>query len=181
MKYRKNDGQESVLTFGSYPAVTLEQARKMRDEAKSQKAVRFDLGVARREEKAERITVAKNTFEAVSREWMEIHVTKVKPKTLHLYRALLEKFVFPLIGKMPIRDMKAPDFLSMLRRVEEQGQVYSARRISVTCGLIMRFAVATERADADPMPSLRGSLKAHKTPNTLPVQSTRNRLSVCYA
>ena len=163
MKYRKNDGQESLLTFGSYPAVTLEQARKMRDEAKSQKAVGVDPGVARREEKAERITVAKNTFEAVTREWMEIHATKVKPKTLHLYRALLEKFVFPLIGKMPIRDMKAPDFLSMLRRVEEQGQIYSARRISVTCGLIMRFAVATGRADADPMPSLRGSLKAHKT------------------
>lgn len=163
MKYRKNDGKEGLLTFGSYPAVTLEQARKMRDEAKSQKAVGVDPGVARREEKAERITVAKNTFEAVSREWMEIHATRVKPKTLHLYKALLEKFVFPLIGKMSIRDMKAPDFLAMLRRVEEQGQVYSARRISVTCGLIMRFAVATGRADADPMPSLRGSLKAHKT------------------
>ncbi len=163
MKYRKNDGKEGLLTFGSYPAVTLEQARKMRDEAKSQKAVGVDPGVARREEKAERMTVAKNTFEAVTREWMEVHATKVKPQTLHIYKVLLEKSVFPLIGKMPIREMKAPDFLEMLRRLESQKQLYSVKRISIVCGLIMRFAVATGRADADPMPSLRGSLKAHKT------------------
>ena len=163
MKYRKNDGKEGLLTFGSYPAVTLEQARKMRDEAKSQKAVGVDPGVARREEKAERMTVAKNTFEAVTREWMDVHATKVKPQTLHIYKVLLEKSVFPLIGKMPIREMKAPDFLEMLRRLESQKQLYSVKRISIVCGLIMRFAVATGRADADPMPSLRGSLKAHKT------------------
>ena len=163
MKYRKNDGKEGLLTFGSYPAVTQEQARNMRDEAKSQKAVGVDPGVARREEKAERMTVAKNTFEAVTREWMEVHATKVKPQTLHIYKVLLEKSVFPLIGKMPIREMKAPDFLEMLRRLESQKQLYSVKRISIVCGLIMRFAVATGRADADPMPSLRGSLKAHKT------------------
>lgn len=39
MKHRRNDGKEGLLTFVPYPAVTLEQARKMRDEAKSQKAV----------------------------------------------------------------------------------------------------------------------------------------------
>ena len=59
--------------------------------------------------------------------------------------------------------MKAPDFLALLRRLEEQKQLYSVKRISIVCGLIMRFAVATGRADIDPMPSLRGSLRAHKT------------------
>ena len=67
-KMFENDGKEGLLTFGPYPAVSLEQARKMRDEAKSQKAVGVDPSVARREEKAERMTVAKNTFEAVTRE-----------------------------------------------------------------------------------------------------------------
>lgn len=163
MKYRKNDGKEGLLTFGSYPAVTLEQARKMRDEARTHKATGADPGEVKRKEKAERVSIAKNTFEAVTREWMEVHGTKVKPQTMHIYKVLLEKSVFPLIGKRPIREMKAPDFLEMLRRLEEQGQLYSAKRISIVCGLIMRFAVATGRADIDPLPSLRGSLKAHKT------------------
>lgn len=163
MKYRKNDGKEGLLTFGSYPAVSLEQARKLRDEARANKAAGVDPGAARREEKAEKLNRATNTFEAVARDWMDVHATKVKPQTLHIYKVLLEKSVFPLIGKMPIRDMKAPDFLAMLRRLESQHQLYSVKRISIVCGLIMRFAVATGRADFDPMPSLRGSLKAHKT------------------
>ena len=37
---------------------------------------------------------------------------------MHIYVVLLEKFVFPLIEKILIRD----DFLAMLRRLEGQGQ-----------------------------------------------------------
>jgi integrase len=163
MKYRKNDGKEGLLTFGGFPAVSLEQARKLRDEAKAAKATGVDPGTARREEKAERLNRAKNTFEAVSRNWMDVHGTKVKPQTMHIYKVVLEKFVFPLIGKTPVRDLKAPDFLAMLRRLEAQGQLYTVKRIAIVCGLIMRFAVATGHADIDPLPSLRGSLKSHKT------------------
>ena len=163
MKYRKVDGKEGLLTFGGYPEISLEQARRMRDEARAQRASGLDPGIVRQEEKAERRTRASNTFEAVSREWMEVHATKVKAKTLHIYRVLLEKSVFPLIGKRPIAEMKAPDFLALLRRLEEQKQLYSVKRISIVCGMIMRFAVAAGKAEADPTPALRGSLKAHKT------------------
>ena len=163
MKYRKADGQEGLLTFGGYPEISLEQARRMRDEARAQRASGLDPGIVRQEEKAERRTRASNTFEAVSREWMEVHATKVKAQTLHIYRVLLEKSVFPLIGKRPIAEMKAPDFLALLRRLEEQKQLYSVKRISIVCGMIMRFAVAAGKAEADPTPALRGSLKAHKT------------------
>ena len=163
MKYRKADGKEGLLTFGGYPEISLEQARRMRDEARAQRASGLDPGIVRQEEKAERRTRASNTFEAVSREWMEIHATKVKAQTLHIYRVLLEKSVFPLIGKRPIAEMKAPDFLALLRRLEEQKQLYSVKRISIVCGMIMRFAVAAGKAEADPTPALRGSLKAHKT------------------
>ena len=163
MKYRKADGKEGLLTFGGYPEISLELARRMRDEARAQRASGLDPGIVRQEEKAERRTRASNTFEAVSREWMEVHATKVKAQTLHIYRVLLEKSVFPLIGKRPIAEMKAPDFLALLRRLEEQKQLYSVKRISIVCGMIMRFAVAAGKAEADPTPALRGSLKAHKT------------------
>ena len=163
MKYRKADGKEGLLTFGGYPEISLEQARRMRDEARAQRASGLDPGIVRQEEKVERRTRASNTFEAVSREWMEVHATKVKAQTLHIYRVLLEKSVFPLIGKRPIAEMKAPDFLALLRRLEEQKQLYSVKRISIVCGMIMRFAVAAGKAEADPTPALRGSLKAHKT------------------
>ena len=163
MKYRKNDGKESLLTFGSFPAVSLEQARKMRDEAKSQMALGIDPGIARQEAKAERTNRARNTFEAVTREWMEIHTTKIRPQSVHRYEVELDKFVYPIIGKRPIAEMKGPDFLAMLHGIEAQGRLYAAKRVAILCGMIMRFAVATGRAEYDPLPSVRGSLRAHKT------------------
>jgi integrase len=162
MKYRKDDGKEGLLTFGRYPEVSLEQARKKREEARAHKAVGLDPGEARRREKAERTERAKNTFEAVARAWIEVHSTKVKPQTLHIYMPVLEKFVFPIIGGMPVRNLKAPDFLELLRRMEDQGHLYTAKRANIVCGMIMRFAVATGLADFDPLPSLRGSMKAYK-------------------
>jgi len=162
MKYRKDDGKEGLLTFGSYPALSLEQARRKRDEARSHKAAGQDPGEVRRREKTERMERAKNTFEAVARAWMEVHSTKVKPQTVHILKVVLEKFVFPIIGRMPVRSLKAPDFLDVLRRLEAQDRLYTAKRANIACSLVMRFAVATGHADIDPLPSLRGSMKAYK-------------------
>ncbi len=162
MKYQKNSGKESLLSFGAYPAITLEQARKMREEAKARKAVGIDPGEARRREKADRVIVAENTFEVVARDWLEVYATKVKSNTFDGVKSLLERLVFPLIGRIPVRELKAPDVLSMLRRLESQGTKTVPEKASVTCGQVMRFAVATGRADFDPTPSLRGSLKSYK-------------------
>lgn len=163
MKYRKDDGKEGLLTFGGYPAVSLEQARRMRDEARSQKALGLDPDEERRKEKAEKATRAKNTFEAVANSWKEVHATKVAPQTMQIYDALLNNFILPIIGKKPIKDLKAPDFLEILRFLESQNQIYTIRRVSSVCSMVMRFAVATGHADLDPLPSLRGSFKRHQT------------------
>ena len=162
MKYRQNNGKEGLLSFGSYPAVTLEQARRMRDDAKARRAAGVDPGEARRKEKEDRAKQSKDTFEAVARTWMDVHSTKVKPKTMHNVTTVLERLVFPLIGRRPIRELKAPDFLDMLRRLESHGKLSQVAKASMVCGQIMRFAVATGQAEFDPLPSLRGSLKTHK-------------------
>lgn len=162
MKYRKDGGKEGLLTFGAYPSVTLEQARRMRDEAKSRKAMGIDPGEARRKEKADREKQAANTFEAIARSWLEVHSTKVKPQTIGTNGNILERHIFPFIGKTPVRDLKAPEFLDMFRRLEARGSLSTVKRAAIVCGMVMRFAVATGHADIDPLPSLRGSLKTHK-------------------
>jgi integrase len=162
MKYRQENGKENLLSFGPYPAVTLEQARRMRDEAKSRKAQGVDPAGARRKEKADRVKQSENTFEAVAKDWLDVHSTKVKPKTVHEIIVALRRHILPLIGGTPVRELKAPDFLDMLRRLEASGQRSAVTKSSIVCGQVMRFAVATGRADFDPLPSLRGSLKTYK-------------------
>ncbi len=107
MKYRKNNDKESLLSFGAFPAVTLEQARKMREEAKSRKATGIDPGEARRREKADRVKEAGDTFEVIPRDWLEVYATKVKANTFASLKNFLQRYVFPLIGRRPVRELKA--------------------------------------------------------------------------
>jgi len=62
--------------------------------------------------------------------------------------ARLEANVFPWLGDRPIRDIKPPELLSVLRRVESRGVLETARRLMNYCGNIYRFAVATGAPNA---------------------------------
>jgi hypothetical protein len=56
--------------------------------------------------------------------------------------ARLEANVFPWLGGRPIRDIKAPELLSVMRRVESRGMLETAHRLMNYCGNIYRYAVA---------------------------------------
>ena len=62
MKFKQANGKESLLSFGAFPEISLEQARRKRDEARTQKAAGKDPGEVRRQEKAERESMSKNSF-----------------------------------------------------------------------------------------------------------------------
>ena len=70
----------------------------------------------------------------------------------------LELNVFPWIGARPIIDIKAPELLMTLRRIESQGALEKPHRVKIICGQVFRYAVATGRAERDPAADLRGAL-----------------------
>ena len=70
MAYRFN-GKQKTLSFGIYPAVTLAQARKKRDEAKETIALGIDPSEQARQEKALTRLNAQNTFGAIAEEYLE--------------------------------------------------------------------------------------------------------------
>ena len=68
--------------------------------------------------------------------------------------------MFPWLGKRPIAEIKAPELLSVLRRIESRGAVETAHRSMQNCSQVFRYAVATGRAERDPTGDLRGALAA---------------------
>lgn len=162
MKYRM-DGKEKVLALGVYPEVSLKDARIGRDKARKQLAEGTDPNLERKVLKANRILSAANSFKAVSEEWLE----KQKPKwTEGHYKkveARLDKNVWPWMGSIPVLDIKAATILAVLRRIESREAHYMAGRVKETVGNVMRYAVATGRAEIDPTPSLKGALTVHVT------------------
>jgi len=151
-------GKRKTLSMGVYPDTGLAEARQKRDDARKLLAAGVDPGGHRKATKAATVDRAANSFEVVTREWLgkRTWVPEYTAKVI----AWFENDVFPWIGASAVADLKSPDFLRVARRVEDRGAVESAHRILQNCGQVMRYAVATGRAERDPVSSLRGALPA---------------------
>jgi integrase len=147
-------GKEKLLSLGVYPDVSLKEARDKRDEARKLIAQGIDPCAQR---KATRAATAE-TFEAIAREWFaKFAPTWVESHSEKIIRRL-ERDIFPWLGQRPIREILAPELLTVLRRIEERGAVETAHRAMQNCGQVFRFAIATGRADRNPAADLRGAL-----------------------
>jgi len=157
LKYRVN-GKEKRLSLGTYPDTGLADARDKRDAARKLLAAGVDPGEQKKAEKAAGREASANSFEVVAREWM------ARQTWVDEYRVKLESRmandVFPYIGKRPIAELCAPEFLQVARRIEERGAVESAHRALQVCGQVMRYGIATGRADRNPVADLRGALSS---------------------
>ena len=159
-KYRF-DGKEKKLAFGSYPEISLLDARKRRDEARSQIAHGIDPGAVRKAQKQAKIEETE-TFEIIAREWQEKFKSKWQEEYADKIMRRMELNVFPLIGSRPIKNIKAPELLAVLRRVESRDALELAHRIRNLCDQIFRYAVATGRTERNPAADLKGALKPVK-------------------
>ena len=153
------EGKRKTLYIGRYPDISLQEARERHQEARKQLANGIDPAVSKQAQKVAKGERAANSFEVVAREWLEVWK---KDKTAdHSKRALtrLEKDVFPWIGGRPVAEINAPEVLDVCRRIEKRGAIETAHRVKVVISQVMRYAIATGRADRDPCPDLRGALQ----------------------
>jgi hypothetical protein len=67
----------------------------------------------------------------------------------------MENDLFPKLGSRPIRDITAPELLSVLRVIEHRGALDLANRALQYCGQVFMYAIATGRADRNPAADLR--------------------------
>ena len=162
MKYRQANGKEGLLSFGSYPALSLEQARRKRDEAKSQLFSGRDPAELRRQDKAEMHSQAKNTFRAITTAWLELTRAKVASSTFRNYKTILDKYLLPPLGDIPVKYIQTGEFLAAFRRIEGQGAIATSRKASQLCSSIMRYAIALGIVKIDPMPSINTLLKPYR-------------------
>jgi len=155
-------GKRKIISFGSYPAITLADARQRRDDAKRLLANGVDPGEVKKAQKAAIVAETENSFEVVAREWHSKFLADKSDSYREKTLANLERDVFPSIGSKDIAKIKAPELLAVLRRVESRGALETAHRTRSACSQIFRYAVATGRADRDIAADLIGALPPYK-------------------
>lgn len=170
------DGRENMLSLGTYPEVSLREAREKRDAARKLVAAGTDPSKARKSERAKRTAQREaealadaglpgpGTFEYVAREWLTtVHEAKVSAGHAQRTTLRLEQAVFPWLGKRPTVEIEAPELLQCLRRVEARGAIETAHRIKDACGQVFRYGVATGVCQRNPAADLRDALKPVQT------------------
>ena len=159
LKYRF-DGKEKLLSLGTYPDISLSQARQKREDSKKLLAIDIDPSESRKQAKADNKLNTENSFELVAREWWQSHMKNKADSHKEKVIRRFELYLFPWIGKKPISSITAPQMLETLRRIEKQNKVETAHRTLQTAGQVFRYAVQTGRAIRDVTADLKGALPA---------------------
>lgn len=161
MAYRFH-GTEKTLSFGSYPTLSLKDARARRDEAKALLAKGIDPSQQRKLDKMSRAISVATTFGGIAEEYLDKQRRDGRSeRTIEKGRWLLE-LARPVLWERPIADIRAPEILAVLKKLEAKGHLETAKRVRGICGSVIRYAIATARAENDPTQGLRGAISLPK-------------------
>lgn len=156
-------GKEKRLALGVFPRTSLADARKGREAAKKLLAEGIDPSEARKESRRQAEQEGDNTFKALALEWHENTKNKWAEKHGQNILHRLEIDILPYIGKFNVTKIKAPDVLSMLRKVEKRGALDIAGRCRQICRQVFLYGIQTGKCEANPAEYLKGALQTHKT------------------
>lgn len=159
------DGKERGMALGTYPKVSLADARKTVEVQRG--ILQAGADPAREKKKAKQADkLAKDdSFEALAKEWFEARSDTWSTKYAADEWARLEQHVFPSLGKLPIIKIEAPDLIAALRKVQASGATSSAFRVLGTIRQILDFAINSGRLAHNVAIGREGALKVHKPKN----------------
>lgn len=150
-------GKAKLLSFGSYPDISLLEARELRQEARNKVAKGIDPSMLRKEAKKEQ-EATETTFEVVAREWFSRNEPKWSASHIRTVKSRLERDVYPAIGNRPIADISRGEVIALIRKVEGRGVIETADRIKMYCGQIFRYALNLEKISFNPVTDMKDVL-----------------------
>lgn len=151
-------GKQKTLSFGDWPITTLSMARERTIEAKRLLREGIDPMAEVKAQKQAQIAKTEHTFAKIAAEFLAKRRKEGLAEVTLKKKAWLVRLAAADIGNIPIRELTAPDVLVPLRRAESDGNYETAKRMRATVGEVMRYGIATARAEFDPTVGLRGAL-----------------------
>ncbi len=156
------NGKPQMLALGKYPAVSLAKAREKRNEARGL----VEAGKhPTREKKAQKLRQAydgENTFENITRLWLDLKKTSLTEKYRTQTLSRLEKHVFPLIGSFPITEITIPDVVRVIEKISNNGTIETAKRMKQLISQTFRYAAQRGMCEHNPAADLRDVLPTYK-------------------
>ncbi len=148
------------ISFGSYPEVSIAEARKKRDEAR--KLLVKEIDPKDHRDEASRLNEAAhgNTLKHVASQWLNVKKSKVSENhALDTWRSL-EGHIFPSLGEVPIHKITAIKTIEVIKPIAAKGALETVKRLCQRLNEIMVFAVNTGLITANPLAGIQKAFQA---------------------
>lgn len=166
-------GKEKLLALGTYPDVSLAEARSKHQSSRESLAKGIDPGEARKLQQLTRHIAAADTFEAIALEWFSVRMADKSNSHRDRTKRSMENHLFPALGTRPISAITALELLAILRKIEARGTIETAHRTKQVAGQVFRYAIVTGRAERNPSADLQGALSTPKTKHIAAITTPR--------
>ncbi|QJI35492.1 integrase domain-containing protein [Pseudomonas sp. ADAK13] len=153
------------MALGSYPEVSLAQARKKTVEARELLAQGIDPKAQRNELLEAKRAETEHTFENVATAWFELKKDSVTPAYAEDIWRSLTLHVFPTMRSTPLSEVNAPMVIKLLRPIEAKGSLETVKRVSQRLNEIMTYGVNSGMIFANPLSGIRAVFKKPKKEN----------------
>lgn len=153
-------GKEKTLPVGKFPYVSLIDARDARHEAKKLLRDNIDPGEKKKDARHAALFDSGNTFRAVAQKWYETNKTKWTQEHAERIWRRLEIHAMPELGYRPIAQIKTPDLVIIIRKIENKKKPETAFRLIRTLYAVFRYAVHCGILEQNPAIDLKGIITA---------------------
>lgn len=177
LKYRFG-GKEKQLTFGPYPAISLKEARRLKDEARAELMAARDPADAAKKLRARRLGREDDTgtFKVAALRWLKLQEKGWKPRHHAYVKRSLERDVFPVLGGMQLTAIRPANIRPLIEEVQSRGAVDTAHRLLWRIQAVFDLAIASDEAEMNPAASIQAILQPNtfrKYPAILEIERAR--------
>lgn len=124
--------QRARLSLGSYPELSLREARELRDQARALIAKGINPRLDRKQKRQATKLAGENTFMAVYEKWMEhrqLTLEEGRQSSLSQIRRVFKKDVFPHLKRLTIYEITRPILLEIIGRIEKRESLSVAEKV----------------------------------------------------
>ena len=161
LKYRFA-GKEKTFSIGTYPLVSLAEARDQADNARKDLLQVVDPNELKKAKKHEAGQVS-NSFQTVALQWHAVRSSNWSSDHAANVLRKLEKDVFPHIGTKEISAITVSQLHELLTLIQDRNALDIAGRVRSICGQVFLFGMQLDKCSTNPAERLKGALKTRRT------------------
>ena len=170
--YRFNGKSGNLLTIGSYPGISIADAKATVAQARDALDKGVDPRVYSNISKVESVELAKFTVGKLATQFLENH--RVSVLTKRDYTTILNSYVLPLWKDVPVEDIRRTDARLLLKGLTDKG---ITRRANMTKSLIQtmwRYGISEDLIESYPFeglkdPAMKTSKSRFLSENEIPI------------